>query len=82
MVKVNSSFQITEKLTLKTPQLSEFIKFFHETILQLNFIPIQNVINFVYHIVSNFFASVFYIKKFLCYLILKSFIFCFQRFFS
>ena len=51
MVKVNSSFQITEKLTLKTRQLSEFIKFFHETILQLNFIPIQNVINFDYHIV-------------------------------
>ena len=48
MVKVNSSFQITEKLTR---QLSEFIKFFHETILQLNFIPIQNVINFDYHIV-------------------------------
>ena len=78
MVKVNSSFQITEKLTR---QLSEFIKLFHETILQLNFIPIQNVINFDYHIVSNLFASVFYIKKFLCYLILKSFIFCFQRFF-
>ena len=51
MLKVNSSFQITEKLTLKTRQLSEFIKFFHETILQLNFIPIQNVINFDYHIV-------------------------------
>ena len=51
MVKVNSSFQITEKLTLKTRQLSELFKFFHETILQLNFIPIQNVINFDYHIV-------------------------------